>query len=114
MRSEKAKAIVPVEKYKIINAPRIVTGKTKENKFNCGADLVIIPAETLIISIIPTTGNIIKEAATNMEPAAFIPAPINTIGGGIEPMGSIEKLSKKTRSIKRCPSNETNKTIKNT
>ena len=48
-----------------------------------------------------------------MEPAAFIPAPINTIGGGIEPMGSIEKLSKKTRSIKRCPSNETNKTIKN-
>ena len=52
IRSEKAKAIVPVEKYKIMNAPRIVTGKTKENKFNCGADLVIIPAETLIIRII--------------------------------------------------------------
>ena len=45
--------------------------KQKENKFNCGADLVIIPAETLIISIIPTTGNIIKEAAINMEPADF-------------------------------------------
>ena len=90
MRSEKAKAIVPVENYKIINAPRIVTGKTKENKFNCGADLVIIPAATFIISIIPTTGNIIKDAAINMDPAAFMPAPISTIGGGIEPIGRIK------------------------
>ena len=41
----------------------MVTGKTKEKRFNCGAERVIMPAETLIMSIIPTTGSIIKEAA---------------------------------------------------
>lgn len=90
IKSEKANAIVPVEKYSIMKALNIVTGKTKENKFNWGADLVIIPAATFIIRITPTTGSIISEAAINIEPAALIPAPINTCGGGIEPIGSIE------------------------
>ena len=82
--------MVPVEKYKIMKALNIVTGKTKEKRFNCGAERVMIPAATFIISITPTTGSIINEAAINIEPAAFIPAPINTKGGGIEPIGSIE------------------------
>ena len=90
IKSEKARAIVPVEKYRIIKALNMVTGKTKEKRFSCGAERVIMPAETLIMSIIPTTGSIIKEAAINIEPAAFIPAPISTKGGGIAPIGSIE------------------------
>ena len=68
----------------------IFSQETKENKFNCGAERVITPADTFIISIMPTTGSIISDAAINIDPAAFIPAPINTIGGGIEPIGRIE------------------------
>ena len=34
----------------------------------------------------------IKDAAINMDPAAFMPAPISTIGGGIEPIGRIIPL----------------------
>ena len=90
IKSEKARAIVPVEKYKITNALNMVTGKTKEKRFNCGAERVMMPAETLIMSIIPTTGSIIKEAAINIDPAAFMPAPMRTKGGGIAPIGSIE------------------------
>ena len=90
IKSENARAIVPVEKYKMIKNPKIVTGKTKENKLSCGADRVIIPAEIFIIKIMPTTGSMISEAAINIDPAALIPAPIKTRGGGKEPIGSIE------------------------
>ena len=76
-----------MERYKTIKVPSIVIGKPKENKFSCGADLVIIPIATLISNTTSTTGNIIMEAFKNIEPEAAIPPSINAEGTGRVPMG---------------------------
>ena len=76
-----------MERYKTIKVPSIVIGNPKENKFNCGADRVIIPIATFINSTINTTGNIIIDAFKNMEPEAAIPPSINAEGTGSVPMG---------------------------
>ena len=76
-----------MERYKTTNVPSIVIGKPKENKFDCGADRVIIPIATLISSTTSTTGNIIIEAFKNIEPEAAIPLSINAEGTGRVPIG---------------------------
>ena len=76
-----------MERYKTIKVPSIVIGNPKENKFNCGADRVIIPIETFISSTTSTTGNIIIEAFKNIDPEAAIPPSIKAEGTGRVPMG---------------------------
>ena len=76
-----------MEKYKTIKVPSIVIGKPNENKFNCGADRVIIPIATLVSNTTRTTGIIIIDAFKNMEPEAAIPPSINAEGTGSVPIG---------------------------
>ena len=76
-----------IEKYKTIKVPSMVIGKPNENRFSCGADLVIIPIATFINNTTNTTGNIIIDAFTNMEPEAAMPPSINAEGTGSVPIG---------------------------
>ena len=52
-----------VEKYKTKNIPISVMGKPIENKFNEGAERVIIPILKLVNNKITENGNIIIDAA---------------------------------------------------
>ena len=86
-KSEKALAIVPKAKYRKINTPIRVIGKINENKFNVGADLVIIPPAKFINNIPPTTGNIIRLPRYNILPNAKIPALLTSVKFNDCPIG---------------------------
>ena len=60
--SEKANEIDPVPACKKIKTLINAIGKPKENKFNDGADLVIIPIEHCINNKPPTTGKLMRAA----------------------------------------------------
>jgi len=45
---------------------KIVIGNPKENKFNCGAERVIMPTTRLISSRYPTIGIIMRTAVSNI------------------------------------------------
>ena len=60
VNSAKALPIDWEEIYIMKKAKIIVTGKAKENIFNWGAALVIIPTAILVIKSAPTTGSIIS------------------------------------------------------
>ena len=74
VRSDMAKPSVFEEKYNTINTTKSVIGKPKENRFSVGAERVIIPMATFTKRRTVITGNIIIDAAKNIEPAEFIPA----------------------------------------
>ena len=86
-KSDIAKPIVVVEKYKKINVPRRVIGKPNEKRLRVGADLVMIPIDKLTINRNTETGSIITVAAKNIEPAAPIPDLIIIPKVGMESIG---------------------------
>ena len=73
VRSENALPIEPEARNKNINTLIKVIGKTKEKRFNVGAERVIIPPAILINNMPPTTGSIIRLDKYNIFSKARIP-----------------------------------------
>ena len=87
VKSEKAFEIGPTPKYKKIKTLINAIGKPNENRFNDGADLVIIPIEHCINNNPPTIGKLIKAAKYNISPKVLTATLLTSEKSRIRPIG---------------------------
>ena len=87
VKSEKAFEIGPTPKYKKIKTHINAMGKPNENRFNDGADLVIMPIEHCINNNPPTIGKLIKAAKYNISPNVLIATLLTLEKSRIRPIG---------------------------